>query len=237
MTHLTSKLNRCDFTHLRFQLSLPMTSNEYLQDFIGTHQLLHDQFAEAHQPLSELDKCHHFREAVKTLPHIYHAIDSNLVAHQLVGKQNYQDLTTHTLDQAPNFTPTAAAMGYAANTTGTISSLEADDVSPVLRSPAFAALITAAVKAATPTNPRNARARNPTTKRTPPAIPSSDRVDCFHHGYDKTMAITAQKIIPQRLFRCTTRRHSPHCSLRCVHCSSVTFRDGTTAFMFYSRTV
>ena len=61
MTHLTElhgTLNRSDFTHLRLQLSLPMTLNESIQDFIGTHQELHEQFAAAHQPLSELDKCH-----------------------------------------------------------------------------------------------------------------------------------------------------------------------------------
>lgn len=56
MTHLTElhgTLNRSDFTHLRLQLSLPMTPNESIQDFIGTHQELHEQFATAHQPLSE----------------------------------------------------------------------------------------------------------------------------------------------------------------------------------------
>jgi uncharacterized protein YerC len=184
LTELHGTLNRSDFAHLRLQLSLPMTANESLQDFIGTHQLLHDQFAEAHQPLSELDKCHHFREAIKTLPHINHAIDSYLVAHPLVEAQNYRDLTAHTVNQAPNFTPTAVAMGYAALTTNTNTSLNAEDVPALLRSPAFAALITAAVKAATPSNPRPSRARNPAAKHGPPAIPNTNRLYCFHHGYD-----------------------------------------------------
>lgn len=183
LTELHGTLNRSDFAHLRLQLSLPMPSNESLQDFIGTHQLLHDQFAEAQQPLSELDKCHHFREAVKTLPHINHAIDSYLVAHPLVGAQNYRDLTTHTLNQAPNFTPTAAAMGYAAITTTNNSTFEADGISAVLHSSAFAALLTAAVKAATPPHSRNPRTRNSNTKRNLPVIPKTDRVYCFHHGY------------------------------------------------------
>ena len=58
-----------------------MTPYESIQDFIGTHQELHEQFAATHQPLSELDKCHLFREAVQMQPHIQHAIDSYLVAH------------------------------------------------------------------------------------------------------------------------------------------------------------
>ena len=186
MTHLSDlhgTLNRSDFTHLRLQLSLPMTPNESIQDFIGTHQEIHDQFSEAQQSLSELDKCHLFREAVKTQPHINHAIDSYLVAHPLVGGQNYRDLTAHTLNQAPNFTPTAATMGYAAATTTLPHTSIDTDVSSLLHSPAFAALITAAVKAATPSNPRVPRTRNAATKRTP-ATPATDRLYCFHHGYD-----------------------------------------------------
>ena len=70
-----------------------MGHTESIQDFIGTHQLIHDQFAEAQQPLSELDKCHHFREALKSLTHIHHAIDSYLVTHPLVGQQLYRELT------------------------------------------------------------------------------------------------------------------------------------------------
>ena len=126
MAHITvlhGTLNRSDFSHLRAQLAQNMTSFKLLQDFIGTHQLLHDQFSEAQQPLSELDKCHHFREAVKSLPHIHHAIESYLVAHPLVGQEVYRDLTTHVLKHAPNFTPTAASMCYAASTIASADSL------------------------------------------------------------------------------------------------------------------
>lgn len=185
LTELHGTLNSTDFAHLRSQLSLPMTPNASLQDFIGTHQLLHDQFSEAQQPLSELDKCHHFREAVKTLAHINHAIDSYLVAHPLVGGQNFRALTAHTLQQAPNFTPTAAAMGYAATITQHHSTiLDVDNVSALLHTPAFAALITAAVKAATPVNRRGQRTRTPAANRPPAAAPPKDRLYCFHHGYD-----------------------------------------------------
>ena len=92
ITHLIEfhdTINRSDFTHLRLQLSFPMTPNESIQDFVGTHQELHDQFAAAHQPLSGLDKRYLFREAVETQPHINHAIDFYLAAHPLVGGQNY----------------------------------------------------------------------------------------------------------------------------------------------------
>lgn len=81
MTHLSDlhgRLNRSDFTHLRLQLSLPMTPNESIQDFIGTHQEIHDQFSEAQQPLSELDKCvdsartTHVTHTVHTMAHVQH---------------------------------------------------------------------------------------------------------------------------------------------------------------------
>ena len=185
LTELHGTLNSSDFAYLRSQLSLSMPPNASLQDFIGTHQLIHDQFSEAQQPLSELDKCHHFREAVTTFPHINHAIDSYLVARPLVGTQNYRDLTTHTLQQAPNFTPTAAAMGYAASTTQNHNAhLDVDNVSAILHTQAFDDLITAAVKAATPVNPRGQRPRTPAAKRPPSVPPLKARLYCFHHGYD-----------------------------------------------------
>ena len=118
MAHVTAlhgTLDRSDFAHLRGQLSTCMTHNESVQDVVAKHQLLHAQFAESQQPLSELDKCHHFREAVKTQAHIQHTIDTYLVAHPLVGEQTFLALTTHVVEQAPNFAPKIASMGYAAN--------------------------------------------------------------------------------------------------------------------------
>lgn len=78
--------------------------------------MLHDQFAELQQSLSELDKCYHFREVVRTQAHVQHAIDSYLVTTPLVSEQTFVTLTTHVVEQAPNFTPTTASMGYSANT-------------------------------------------------------------------------------------------------------------------------
>lgn len=183
MTHITElhgTLNQADFAHLRSQLSLSMGHNESIQDFIGTHQLLHDQFAEAQQPLSELDKCHHFREAVKSLTHIPHAIDSYLVTHPLVGQQLYRELTTHVLQQAPNFTPTAASMGYAATASApTNAQTEPSSIPTLLQSSAFAALLTAAIKQAA--HDRRNRRNRSAAKKTPA---SDNRPYCFHHGYD-----------------------------------------------------
>lgn len=179
VTDLHGTLNRSDFAYLRSQLSISMSHNDSLQDFIGAHQLLHDQFAEAQQPLSELDKCHHFREAVKTLPHIHQAIESYLVTHPLVEQQLYRDMTTHVLQQAPNFTPTAASMGYAATAILGKAS-DTMSVTSLLESPAFAALITTAIKHAFP-------ARRPHTaipKKGSVAKTATDRVYCYHHGYD-----------------------------------------------------
>ena len=63
MTHVTilhGTRYQTNFAHLRAQLLSPMTSRESIQEFTGSHQLIHDQFAESHQPLSELDKCYHY---------------------------------------------------------------------------------------------------------------------------------------------------------------------------------
>ena len=184
ITELHGTLNRSDFSHLRAQLALNMTPSESLQDFIGTHQLLHDQFAEAQQPLSELDKCHHFREAVKSLPHIHHAIESYLVAHPLVGQQIYRELTVHVLQQAPNFMPTAASMGYTASTTAPADSLSGpSSVAELLHSPAFAAIITAAVQKAAAPRHKTPQTRSGVTKKSGTDTPK-DRLYCYHHGYD-----------------------------------------------------
>lgn len=176
MTHITmlhGTRNQTDFAHLRAQLLAPMNSRDSIQEFIGFQQLLHDQFAESQQPLSELDKCFHFREAVKTQAHVQHAIDSYLVATPLVSEQTFVTLTTHVVQQAPNFTPTTASMGYSANT---VMEQVYPSTDSLLSSPAFAALITSAVQAAHPA-PRKPR-------RDRPRLPPKTRTYCFHHGYD-----------------------------------------------------
>jgi hypothetical protein len=175
MNHVTilhGTRNQTDFAHLRAQLLTTMTSRDSVQDFIGSHQLLHDQFAESNQPLSELDKCHHFREAVQTQAHVQHAIDSYLVAHPLVGDQTFITLTTHVLQQAPNFAPTVASMGYSASTTIDSPHIQSE---AFLASPAFVALITAAVRAAQPPSRKSRRER---------ALKPITRAYCYHHGYD-----------------------------------------------------
>ena len=50
MNHVTilhGTRNQTDFAHLRAQLLVTMTSRDSVQDFIGSHQLLHDQFDES----------------------------------------------------------------------------------------------------------------------------------------------------------------------------------------------
>ena len=178
--------NQTDFAHLCAQLLVTMTSRDSVQDFIGSHQLLHDQFYESQQPLSELDKCHHFREAVRTQAHVQHAIDSYLVANPLVGEQTFLALTTHVLQQAPNFAPTIASLGYSANA-ATDHHIRPPE--SFLSSPAFVAMITSAVKAAQPAprKPRRDRA----------AAQPKTRAYCFHHGYDMHNSIDCRHMIAQ----------------------------------------
>ena len=71
-------------------------------------------------------------------------------------------------------------MGYAATITQHHSTiLDVDNVSALLHTPAFAALITAAVKAATPVNSRGQRPRTPAAKRPPPIPPLKARLYCM----------------------------------------------------------
>lgn len=66
------------------------------------------------------------------------AYESYLVSTPLVGAQTFLTLTTHIIAQAPNFTATAADMGYTALVTSTIPEY--------FQSPAFATLLTRTVQ-------------------------------------------------------------------------------------------
>ena len=48
------------------------------------------------------------------------AYESYVIATPLIGNQNFLTLTTHVIMEAPNYTATAAEMGYAANVTQTM---------------------------------------------------------------------------------------------------------------------
>ena len=129
---------------------------------------------------------------MKTQAHIQHAIDTYLVAHPLAGEQTFlvlcglerrrprepnavSHLTTHVVEQAPNFAPTIASMGYAANSMSvTHDHLPSDPSLTILSSPAFSALLTATVKAAHP----------PARKKRAAVCSSPTRPYCFYHGYD-----------------------------------------------------
>ena len=95
-------------------------------------------------------------------------------------------LTTHVLQQAPNFAPTIASLGYSANAATDHHILPPESF---LSSPAFVAMITSAVKAAQPAprKPRRDRA----------AAQPKTRAYCFHHGYDMHNSIDCRHMIAQ----------------------------------------
>ena len=67
LTELHGTLNSTDFAHLRSQLSLPMTPNASLQDFIRTHQLLTINSQRLSNPCPNLTSVITFAKQLKRL--------------------------------------------------------------------------------------------------------------------------------------------------------------------------
>ena len=97
------------------------------------------------------------------------AYESYVIATPLIGNQNFLTLTTHVIMQAPNYTATAAEMGYAANVTPTVPEY--------FQSAAFAALLTKTVQhAVAPSGARKKADRG--NKKTAHY--------CYLHGHNNT---------------------------------------------------
>ena len=114
----------------------------------------------------------YFRNAIAHHTNMRAAYESYLISTPLIGEQTFAALTTHIAQQAPNFTTTAADMGYAAST---IASITAPDY---FQSPAFAALLTRTIQQALSTPTPVPRKANSGTKKTTHY--------CYLHGHNNT---------------------------------------------------
>ena len=121
-----------------------------LEEVIGTsafseiaaeHRLIHVQFSEANQSLSEIDKCRYLRAAIATNIAINTAVTSYLTLHPQIIQQTFAGLVAHITEQAPNFSITPHDLGYAASATSDAAYFE---------STAFAAFLDKRIVAALP---------------------------------------------------------------------------------------
>lgn len=149
-----------------------MVTNDTISGIVARHRHIHEQFATSRQALSEYQKCNYFRSAVIHQQHIRAAYDTYLVGTPLVGNQTFSTLTAHIIALAPNFTATAAELGYSASVSPTL--LQPD----LLQSPAFAALLTSTVQQAMGTSTGNILSAASGTKATTHY--------CYLHGYNNS---------------------------------------------------
>lgn len=167
---LHGTLDNNDYTQLVLTLTTAMTSSDTISGIVARHRHIHDQFQSSNQSFSEYQKCTYFKNAVNCQQHMRSAYESYIVGTPLISDQNFLTLTNHILTQAPNFTATAADMGYAGSAVTTIPEY--------FQSAAFAALLTRTVQhAIPPTSVVQKRADSGTKK------PSHY---CYLHGHNNT---------------------------------------------------
>lgn len=141
MAHIATlhgTLDNNDYAQLILTLSTAMTTADTISGIVARHRHIHDQFRNSNQTLSEYQKCTYFKNAIIQHQHMRSAYESYVIGTPLIGNQNFLTLTTHVITQAPNYTATAAEMGYAANVTPTAPEY--------FQSAAFAALLTKTVQ-------------------------------------------------------------------------------------------
>ena len=169
ITTLHGTLDNNDYVQLTATLGTVMANSDTISGIVARHRHIHEQFSTSNQPLSEYQKCTFFKSAVIHHNHIRAAYDSYLVGTPLVGEQTFATLTEHIIMQAPNFTATAAELGYSASSAALTQSAD------YFQSPAFAALLTRTVQQAVsaPQTIANAGTKTPTHY-------------CYLHGYNNT---------------------------------------------------
>ena len=172
VTAIHGTLDNNDYAQLTATLSTAMASHDTISGIVARHRHIHEQFSTSRQALSEYQKCNYFKSAVIHQQHIRAAYDSYLVGTPLVGNQTFSTLTAHIVAQAPNFSATAAELGYSASVSTTL--LQPD----LLQSPAFAALLTRTVQQAMGTLTGKYRSAASGAKATTHY--------CYLHGYNNS---------------------------------------------------
>ena len=172
ITLLHGTLDNTDYMQLTLTLSTAMTATDTISGIIARHRQVHDQFETSDQALSEYQKCTYFRNAIAHQHNMRAAYESYLISTPLIKNQSFASLTTHIVTQAPNFSTTAAELGYTANM------VPAATGSDYFQSPAFAALLTRTVQQVlTPSIQTMQKANSGTKKQTH---------YCYLHGHNNT---------------------------------------------------
>lgn len=135
---LHGNLDNNDYAQLITMLTSAMTTADTISGIVAHNRQIHEQFQNSNQPLSDYQKCTYFRNAIHHHQHMRSAYESYVIATLLIGVQSFATLTTHVIQQAPNYTATPAELGYAANVM--------PPVPEYFQSAAFAALLTKTVQ-------------------------------------------------------------------------------------------
>ena len=175
LAHITAihgTLDNNDYAQLTVTLNTAMAANDTISGIVARHRHIHEQFAISSQALPEYQKCNYFKGAVIHHQHIRAAYDTYLVSTPLVSNQTFSTLIAHIVAQAPNFTATAAELGYSASASATATPLD------LFQSPAFAALLTRTVQQAIGASTDKQRTTVSGTKNATHY--------CYLHGYNNS---------------------------------------------------
>lgn len=108
-----SVLNATDFESIYLRLNLPKAATEDFAALSERHRELHAICATATQPISELEKCRYYKNALSTNPAGANATHHYTQLTPLLANQTFAALVTHVELHAPNFLVTTASLGYA----------------------------------------------------------------------------------------------------------------------------
>ena len=90
-------------------------NHRFVSEIAAEHRLIHVQFTEANQRLSEIDKCRYIRAAIANNVAMNTAVTSYLMTHPQIIQQTFAGLVSHITEQAPKFSITSHDFGYAAS--------------------------------------------------------------------------------------------------------------------------
>ena len=118
-----SVLTAADFLIIQTRLRIPKTALQSYAAIATVHRELHATMANALQPLSELDKCNYYTEALQQDPSGAYAVQLYTQLQPLLQLRTFGALVAHVQLHAPNHTATTSSMklssAFAAPTTNT----------------------------------------------------------------------------------------------------------------------
>jgi hypothetical protein len=115
--HITNKysvLTPADFLIIHARLRRPKTAVQSFAEVASIHRELHETMALARQPLSELDKCNFYTEAIENDPSGDYATQLYTQLQPFLLQRTFAALVAHVTMHAPNHTATARSMKLSA---------------------------------------------------------------------------------------------------------------------------